>query len=96
MQVNRQLECLVKIGSRSRVGFGGGEKLFQRRALEALPLLVRQAKASQWIHYSGLASELKMPNPRNLNYVLGALGRELELLSSRWDKVRFLLFNALC
>ena len=79
----------MKIGKKSRVGFGEGEKLFQRRALEALPLLVRQAKAGRTIYYSELADELEMPNPRNLNYVLGALGRELELLSSRWgeDKI---------
>jgi hypothetical protein len=47
-----------------------GNKLFQERACQALPLLVRQAKAEKPICYSDLAEELRMPNPRNLDYVL--------------------------
>ncbi|MCK4825549.1 hypothetical protein KA005_57910 [bacterium] len=54
-----------------------GEKLYQQRARKALPLLVRQAKAEHTIYYSDLAQELKMPNPRNLNYVLGTIGNAL-------------------
>lgn len=47
-----------------------GNKLYQIRAREALPLLVRQAHSAQTIFYSDLAAELKMPNPRNLNLFL--------------------------
>ncbi len=63
-----------------------GDKLYQRRARLALPLLVRQAQASQPILYSELASELGMPNPRNLNYVLGSIGRALKALSKQWRR----------
>lgn len=51
----------------------------------ALPLLVRQAIACTPITYSDLAQELRMPNPRNLNYVLGSIGQTLRLLSKQWD-----------
>lgn len=51
-----------------------GKKLYQQRAAKALPILVRQAHAHCPISYSGLAAELQMPNPRNLNYVLGSVG----------------------
>lgn len=56
------------------------EKLYLERARAALPLLVRQAGAEQTIYYSDLAAELGMPNPRNLNFVLGAIGNELKRL----------------
>lgn len=62
-----------------------GDKKYQARARRALPLLVRQAKAEQPIYYSSLAEELGIPNPRNLNYVLGAIGNELLMLSEKWD-----------
>lgn len=61
-----------------------GDKLYQKRAREALPLLVRQAEAARTIEYTELARELKMSNPRNLNYVLGAIGNTLAELSSSW------------
>ena len=61
-----------------------GDKLYQERARAALPLLVRQAKAGVPIFYSDLAAELDMPNPRNLNYVLGSIGQSMELLSKSW------------
>ena len=54
-----------------------GDMLYQKRARKALPILVRQAKAEQPIIYSDLAQELNMPNPRNLDYVLGAIGNAL-------------------
>jgi len=54
-----------------------GKKLFQQRAVRALPVLVRQAKAEQTIFYSDLAQELGMPNARNLNAVLGAVADAL-------------------
>ncbi len=64
--------------------FGG--MLYQERARAALPLLVRQAEAAAPIFYSALALELGMPNPRNLNYVLGCIGQTLEILSKQWKE----------
>lgn len=61
-----------------------GKKLYQERARKALPLLVRQALANQPIFYLDLANELKMPNPRNLNYVLGSIGQTLQEISTEW------------
>ena len=57
------------------------EKLYKRRAQKALPILVRQAKSKHPIFYKNLADELGMPNPRNLDYVLGDIGRTLSALS---------------
>lgn len=62
-----------------------GDKLFQVRARSAFPILVRQAKAQQIITYTDLAKELKMPNPRNLNYVLGYIARSIRSLNKRRD-----------
>ena len=67
-------------------GLISGDKLYQSRARQALPLLVRQAQAEQKIAYSDLAAELGMPNPRNLNYVLGSIGQALKALSEQWDE----------
>lgn len=61
-----------------------GDKAYQVRARAALPLLVRQAEAGAPVFYSDLAEELEMPNPRNLNYVLGSIGQSLERLSKVW------------
>lgn len=61
-----------------------GGKVYQVRARAALPLLVRQAKAGVPVFYSDLAEELGMPNPRNLNYVLGSIGQSMERLSKAW------------
>ncbi len=58
-----------------------GDKAYQVHARAAFPLLVRQAQAGVPVFYSDLAEELGMPNPRNLNYVLGSIGQSLELLS---------------
>jgi hypothetical protein len=63
-----------------------GDKLYQERARAALPLLVRQAKAGARIFYSDLAEELGMPNPRNLNFVLGSIGQSMQLLSKSWKE----------
>lgn len=60
-----------------------GNKLYQNRARLALPYLVRQAKAGQTIYYSDLAEEIGISNPRNLNYVLGAIGNALAELGKR-------------
>lgn len=62
-----------------------GEKLYQRRAREALPILVRQAEAGKPIYYADLAQEMGMPNPRNLNFPLGCIGDALNELASEWD-----------
>lgn len=61
-----------------------GEKPYQKRARQALPLLVRQAKAEQPITYGDLAEELGIYNPRTLNYPLGTIGNALLALSSDW------------
>ncbi|MDH6265035.1 hypothetical protein M2360_000416 [Rhizobium sp. SG_E_25_P2] len=63
-----------------------GESLYQERARRALPMLVRQAESGNSIFYSDLADELGMSNPRNLNFVLGSIGRTLENLSKRWKQ----------
>lgn len=63
-----------------------GDKLYQQRARLALPLLVRQAEVRKTIYYSDLAQELEMPNPRNLNYVLGSIGQSLLDLSKDWGE----------
>lgn len=63
-----------------------GNKPYQQRARNALPLLVRQAEAGESITYSDLAEELGMPNPRNLDYVLGSIGRTMERLSKAWKQ----------
>ncbi|MCB9943492.1 MAG: hypothetical protein H6851_07720 [Geminicoccaceae bacterium] len=64
-----------------------GDKLYQTRAKAALPILVRQAASRKPIFYEALAGELGMPNPRNLNYVLGCVGTTLQRLSRKreWD-----------
>ncbi len=62
-----------------------GEKLYQERARLTLPYLVRQAKAGQTIYYSDLAKEIDIPNPRNLNYVLGAIGNALIELGKKTE-----------
>lgn len=63
-----------------------GDKLYQERARLALPILIRQAKAGQTVCYEDLAAELRMPNPRTLNYPLGCIGDELNRLSKKWRK----------
>lgn len=64
----------------------GGDKLYQQRARAALPLLVRQAYAGSPIFYSSLAEELGMPNPRNLNFVLGSVGKSMNELTAKWGE----------
>ncbi|WP_156427670.1 hypothetical protein [Thiohalocapsa sp. ML1] len=63
-----------------------GDSLYQQRARAALPVLVRQATARQKITYTDLAQELDIPNPRNLNFVLGSVGTTLVELSDRWKE----------
>lgn len=66
--------------------FMSGDKLYQKRARLALPILVRQANASQKIYYADLAREIKMPNPRNLDRVLGCVGDALIELQTIWNE----------
>ncbi|MEI9978283.1 MAG: hypothetical protein WDN23_04660 [Edaphobacter sp.] len=75
-------------GQMVKAGYLVGEKKFQVRARAALPLLVRQATqaSSATVFYSDLAAELGMANERNLNHVLGYIGRGLESLSRDWDE----------
>jgi hypothetical protein len=63
-----------------------GDKLYEKRAQAALPVLVRQAEVCRWVTYSDLAQELGMPNPRNLNFVLGSIGNKLKILSKEWKE----------
>lgn len=67
-------------------GIDPNGELYQQRALDALPLLVRQAQAGQTIYYGELSDEMKMPNPRNLNFVLGAIGTSLTALGKTWGE----------
>ncbi len=66
-----------------------GDQLYQSRARAALPILVRQAATRHPIYYEHLANELGMPNPRNLDYVLGSVGTTLNELSRKrgWSKI---------
>ncbi len=64
-----------------------GDQPYQQRAQAALPILIRQAVAQKPIYYEALAGELRMPNPRNLNWVLGSVGATLQELARKpgWD-----------
>jgi hypothetical protein len=74
-----------------------GDKLYQQRAVKALPILVRQAHHEQPISYSDLAHEIGMPNPRNLNYVLGSIGQAIKYVKNKWNEdvplINFLVVN---
>lgn len=59
------------------------DKLYIKRARIVLPYLVRQAKAEKKIYYSDLAEEVGIPNPRNLDKVLGAIGKTLITISKK-------------
>jgi predicted secreted protein len=72
-------------GEGSTSGFHG-EKLYQKRAQAALPILVRQAKANQTITYGELTRELDIINHNTLNYVLGAIGNWILELGLRWNE----------
>jgi len=64
-----------------------GDKLFQKRARKVFPYLVREAKAKHKISYSDLAKETNIPNPRNLDYILGFIGDNLNELG-RQNKIK--------
>ncbi len=68
----------IETGNATAFGDFFGNKLYEQRARLALPLLIRQAKAQRTILYSDLATEIGMPNPRNLNYPLGLIGNVMK------------------
>lgn len=82
-------------GKKSNADLLEGDKLYIKRARKALPILVRQARAEMPIYYSDLAEELGMPNPRNLNYVLGAIGNALEKLVIREKMEKIPVLNCI-
>lgn len=65
-------------------------ELYQQRALEVLPLLVRQARTGEPICYDAIARQVGMPLAWNLNCVLGSIGTSLDLLrqnkGERWAR----------
>ena len=62
------------------------DKLYIQRARKVFPILVRQAIIGQTIYYSDLAKEVGIPNPRNLNYVLGAIGDSINTIADKWEE----------
>jgi hypothetical protein len=70
-----------------------GKKLYLERARITLPYLVRQAKAGKTIYYSDLAVEINISNPRNLNFILGAIGNALIKLDSSIPPIQCLVIN---
>ena len=74
----------IETGARADAMFG--EKLYQKRARLALPLLVVLAEQGAKIYYQDLAKQLGISNPRVLNYVLGSVGQTLIELGQRWGK----------
>lgn len=63
-----------------------GKRLYQKRAREALPVLVRQAEAREKIFYGDLAEELNIPNPKTLNFPLGSIGKTLQEIGKSWKE----------
>lgn len=61
-------------------------KLYIQRARKVFPILVRQAQIGQTIYYSDLAKEIGIPNPRNLNYPLGAIGDSINTIANKWKE----------
>jgi hypothetical protein len=82
-------------GQKSNADLLQGDKLYIQRARQVLPILVRQARAEKTINYSDLAAEVGMPNPRNLNYPLGAIGNALETLAKRTKRKKLPVINCL-
>lgn len=82
-------------GQKSNADLLEGDKLYIQRARQVLPILVRQARAEKTIYYSDLGDEIGMPNPRNLNYPLGAIGNALETLAKRTKRKKIPIINCL-
>lgn len=79
MPANKKVTTLVALGI-------DGDRLYQLRARQALPILIRYALAGENLKYYQLAEELGMPNPRNLNFVLGSIGTTLHNLGGEWGE----------
>jgi hypothetical protein len=62
-----------------------GDELYQIRAKQAFPILVRQAHTQVVITYENLAKEMGL-HPRTLNFVLGCIGNSLIVLSKLWGE----------
>ena len=75
--------AIRRTSTKASAALQSGQDLYLQRARLALPCLVRQAGAGTPIYYSDLAKELAMPNPRTLNYPLGAIGRALAALGRK-------------
>lgn len=87
MSYNKMLAIGGKLVDTAKIAAPiSGDKLYQTRARAVLPILVRQAEAGTPIVYSALAEEVGIPNPRNLNFVLGSIGTTLENLSKAWKQ----------
>lgn len=76
----------METGEKAESLLSDRSKLYQQRACLALPILVRQAIAHQPIFYADLAAEIGMENPRNLNFVLGCIGKTIQELSQKQNK----------
>ena len=59
-------------------------KPYHPAARLTLPVLVRQARASETIQYSAVAAEVGVSRPRNMGYPLGSIGQTLLELGRRW------------
>ncbi|MDJ0836026.1 MAG: hypothetical protein QNK37_05875 [Acidobacteriota bacterium] len=74
-----------------------GDEFTQKQARKVLPILVRQAEAAQIIYYGVLAKEIGIPNHRNLNTILVAIGNALSALEKQWQEpvppLQFLVVN---
>jgi hypothetical protein len=64
-----------------------GPRLYQQRALVALPILVRQARQGEVIFYGDLAREMGLKMAINLNYILGSIGFGLQKLGRVWGDI---------
>lgn len=66
-------------------------------ARRVLPVLVRQARASEPIEYGVVASEIGVNGARNMGYPLGCVGNTLIELGERWGEhippIQFVVVN---
>jgi len=95
--VNSKGAVKKSTSEKSKTDLNNNDKLYVQRAKLAFPILVRQARAEKPIFYSDLAQEIGMPNARNLNYVLGAVGNWIKDLEKKTDRkiplINFIVIN---
>lgn len=95
--INSNSSVKKSTSEKSKTDLSNDDKLYVQRAKLAFPILVRQARAEKPIFYSDLAKEIGMPNARNLNYVLGAVGNWIKDLEKKTDKkiphINFIVIN---